>query len=221
MAEGPIRAFKFVHIAIRREADAIAKEATQVASPADAEKLAKRLAEFGETNHLHTTGEEKGLFPKLAEKEPGNELHYLFDHKDERELTKAAENAARKIASGDDSPAARDELRRKTSALSHHLDLHIRKEEEIVLPAIEKHFSPPEQGAIVGAVLSVYTPQNLQTALPWIVNWLDPADRESYLRKMMATMPPPVFANAKGWIKAGIPADAWTDLTTRVPELAS
>jgi hemerythrin-like domain-containing protein len=221
MSEGPIRAFRFVHLAIRREADGIAKEAAQLSGAPAAEKLAGRIAAFGEQALLHTKGEEKGLFPKIAEKEAGNDLHYLFDHKVEHELLETAAGLARKIASGEDSPAARQELARKTAALSHHLDLHIKKEEEIVLTTIEKHFSPPEQGAIIGQVLSVYSPEALKASILFIFNGLEPDEREAYVRKLMVAMPPPVFANVKGWIKGGLPTEAWADLTSRVPEVAS
>jgi hypothetical protein len=113
-----------------------------------------------------------------------------------------------------------ERLRRQTIALTEHLALHSRKEDELITPLVEEHFSPPEQASMLQEILAAIPRAEMSTGVPWIVSRQEPDDREAYVRGLMAAMPAPAFEAAKGWIRDGIPADQWADLTSRIEGLA-
>lgn len=219
--EGPILGIRFVHTAIRRETADIDETVASVSTPEQATALGKRIDFLALMVHLHTDGEEVAMFPKLEEKAPNFAAHYLYDHKEEESLIHEIQDLVKAVAQNpaDRTAKVRSDLQRRAAALRHHANLHVGKEESIVIPTIVKLFSPPEQGAIVQQVLSRYTPDQVREMLPWIINWLEPADRAIYMRDMSMGMPPPVFAAAKDWIRSGTSAEVWADLQKRVPDL--
>ena len=81
---------------------------------------------------LHTSGEEIGMFPTLAEIAPHIDDTYLVDH--------------------------------------------IEKENTLILPFIEEPLAHPEQGAMIGKILSTIPPEKSPTVIPWIIE-RTPTDR--------------------------------------------
>jgi len=218
MASGPIFGTRFVHKAIRKETQELeAMARTLDAGGVDA--LAERFARAVSFFHAHTAGEEGALFPALDERAPGHGAHYEADHVVENALL---DDVGALIESArTDLDAARPELQRKLVALAHHADLHIQKEDEIVLPLVAKHFSPPEQGAIVGGIMKHVPPPVLAAMVPWILNALDLDDKATFVGNLERGMPGPVFDKAKGWIQGGIPASDWAALVQRAPSLSA
>ena len=215
---GPIDALRFVHSAILAEAAALEQAAHDAGSPGDAAPLRERVALFSELVDAHTRGEEAGLFPVLAERAPKIADTYLFDHTEERALFAAMLDSLDRCAQGDAQALAT--LRRQTIALSEHSGSHVRKENELVLPYVAEHFPPPEQGEIVQKILSVFTPEQMAAAVPWIVRNVSLDEAVAYTGAISKAMPPPVFAKAKGWIEAGVPAERWQALVERVEGLS-
>lgn len=152
----PIDGIRFVHAAIVNEARAIEELARSVATPQGAGALVPRLEFFAELNDAHTRGEELGLFPPLVERSPNLADTYLLDHEDERALFAEIVTLARQCQSGDDSALMR--LRRQTVALTERAELHVRKENELVIPLCREMFSDAEQGAEYLGELSAVMP---------------------------------------------------------------
>jgi len=215
---GPINALRFVHSAIFSEAERLENRAHSELGRDEARQLAAELAVFDRLMDGHTKGEEVGLFPKLAEREPHFAETYLRDHEVEHALFRDLAAALESLSQGDDS--AHGAVRRLASAIRHHVVTHIGKENELVLPYVDASFSPPEQGQMLGQVLSVFTPQDLETFLPWIVARLDDDTAVSYLGALGGAQPPAVFAKSCAWIKAGIPEAQRARLAQRVDALA-
>lgn len=212
---GPISGVRFVHAAICTEVEAIERAA---ASDTDVGDALERITFLARTVKLHTDGEEASIFPALEEKMPAVAAAYLFDHDDEDALF------AELLRLGDDlktrdTVEKRARLRRQTIALTEHLVPHIRKEDTLVTPLLERLFSPAEQGALIGKMLAGFSPADMAKVLPWIIRSISPDDREQYLRMMKGAMPPERFAGVTGWIKAGVDGAVWDDLRRRLPEL--
>jgi len=219
MPPAPINALRFVHTAIQVEAEQLEEACRVASSPAAAGELAPRFAFLAEVIDYHTSGEEIGLFPALVERAPRIADTYLFDHEEEETLLKEINGLVTACAAGG-SEEDLTRLRRQSVALAEHITSHIRKENELILPAVEDQFTPPEQGAMVGKILSAIPQEKMALAVPWVVERQSPEVAEAYVRSLMMAMPPPVFTAAKGWIQGGVPAERWNDLTTRIPELA-
>jgi hypothetical protein len=197
--ETPVRGVRFIHRAILAEAGKI-EAAASAGRSAD---VAQRLDFFERVLHLHNTGEELGLFPDIDAKAPDVIPAYLLDHREEKGLYANLRDAC---AGG--GPA----LVRAASALANHLRLHIKKEEELIVPLVERLFSIPEQGAQVGKMLGQFSPADLGQILPWMITSLEVDDRRAYLGLMEKALPPERFAGALGMVKAGVTPEVWATL---------
>lgn len=217
---GPIASVRFIHTAIDREAADIEQRADKLTDADGARSLAEKVAFFERVNAYHTKGEETAIFPRLEEKVQHQSPAYLMDHEEERAQFQEIKSLLAELAGGATvNGSVHGRLKRQTAALRDALALHIRKENQIIVPLLDAAFSPPEQGAMVSKAVSEIPQAEMPAVLPWLVGWLDPDDREAYLRELMRVLPPPVIAAASGWLSAKLPGDAWTDLRRRIPEL--
>jgi hemerythrin-like domain-containing protein len=221
---GPIAGVRFIHTAIDREAADVESRASSLTDADGARRLADKLAFFERVNAYHTKGEEVAIFPRLEEKVKHQAPAYLLDHEEERALFAELKSLLAQLAVGLDGKLdgrLHARLVRQSAALRDSLALHIRKENEILVPLLDAAFTPPEQGVMVGQAVAEIPKEEMPAVLPWLVAWLDPDDRESYLREMMRVMPPPVISAAAGWLAEKLPTSAWSDLKRRIPELPS
>jgi hypothetical protein len=197
--ETPVRGVRFIHRAILAEVGKIESEAVEGRSAA----VAERLPFFERVLHLHNTGEEVGLFPDIEARAPDVVSAYLVDHSEEKLL----------FASLRDSCAAGGpNLVRAASAVAAHLRLHIKKEEELIVPLVERLFSIPEQGAQVGKMLAQFTPADMAQLVPWLVTSLEIEDRRTYVGLLEKVMPAAVFAAAIATVKGGVTPEVWASL---------
>jgi len=207
----PIDALRFVHSAILYESDRIDEEAAGAARGDQLTALADDVAFFEELVLLHTKGEELGLFPALADVTPHIDETYLFDHEGERSTFAALRQAidAEDLASA----------RRAAAMLRQEAHSHVEKENTFILPLVAESFPPPEQGAMVGKILSTIPPERMPAVVPWIIERVSPEEAEAYVTVLEGAMPPEVFSNAKDWIREGVSVEVWSDLSTRLPQL--
>lgn len=210
---GPINALRYVHSAILAESDRIDAVADGADSVEDLAHLADDVAFFENLVLLHTTGEEQGLFPKVAAAAPHIDETYLFDHEDERQTFTNLRSA---IADGDV-----NEARRAAVVLREHAHSHIEKENTLILPFVDEHFAPPEQGQMLGEILSTIPSEQMAQVVPWIIDRLSADDAEAYVSVLEHAMPPEAFTAAKGWIRDGVAPGMYSELTTRLPQLSS
>lgn len=210
---GPINALRYVHSAILAESDRIDAAADAAASGDELAELADDVAFFENLVLLHTKGEEHGLFPKLAEAAPHIDETYLFDHEDERQTFANLRSA---IDAGD-----LNEARRAAVVLREHAHSHIEKENTLILPFVDEHFAPPEQGAMLGAILSTIPPEQMSQVVPWIIDRLSADDAEAYVSVLEHAMPPEAFTAAKDWIRDGVAPERYGELTARLPQLTN
>jgi hypothetical protein len=197
--ETPIHGIRFIHRAILVEAARL----EQLAGEGAADVVQGRLPFFRKVLHLHNHGEELGLFPDIAARLPDVVPSYLLDHREEERLFADLLVAA---------TAGGTPLIRATTAVATHLRLHIKKEEELIVPLVDRLFAPPEQGAQVGKMLSRFTPADFTEVLPWLVTALEPEDRRTYLGLMEKVSPADRFAGMLGMIRDGVTPDVWATL---------
>ncbi len=213
---GPIDSLLFVHSAILAEAAAI-EDAAHSATTVEVPELRDRIAFFSRLVDLHTKGEEKGLFPRLAERQDQIPTPYLHDHVHERKLFSELLDLCDECKSDAD---AFVRLRRQSIALREHATAHISKENEILIPLVHETFTPEEQGVMLADILSVIPPEDMAQAVPFIVSRCDEDTAAKYVGALAGAMPPPVFEKAKGWIADGVDAERLAALKQKVPALA-
>jgi hemerythrin-like domain-containing protein len=210
---GPIDAVVAFHNAFRQDMAGIDEAALGVAR-GDA-GLAATLARYRFFNEVlvwHARGEELAIFPALEEVAPLVAEAYVRDH---RGLDAAFEALDAAVAADDGLAAAR-----ASAVFKFHLDLHLDKEDTHVYRLIRERVSVADQGKAVGVMASTVP----QDRFPEVIGWLFPLiggdDRENMTRIWMMVMPPEAFARAAQLVHAAI-GDDWTELTRRIPELAT
>ena len=111
-------------------------------------------------------------------------------------------------------------LGRQTTLLSAAITLHIRKEEDLLVPLVEQRFSFEEQAEMVRNAVGHFTPQQQQVVMPWILKAQTPDDQEAFLRMLMQEMPPDMFRTLTRWISDGVSPTQWQEILRRIPEAA-
>jgi Hemerythrin HHE cation binding domain len=197
--ETPVRGIRFIHRAILAEVDKIESEAVEGRSTA----VAERLPFFERVLHLHNTGEEVGLFPDIEARAADVVPAYLLDHREEKLLFASLRDACARGGPN---------LVRAASAVAAHLRLHIKKEEELIVPLVERLFSIPEQGAQVGKMLAQFSPADMGQLLPWMITALEVDDRRAYLGLLEKVLPPDRLAGALATVKGGVTPEVWASL---------
>ena len=215
----PAEGVRFIHAAIDTDVRALEAEAFAAETDAQLDAFAAHFALFHRIVKTHNDGEEALLFPELEKRLPRVAATYLFDHKDEAALFGAIgeQVTAARAASGTARAGELAKLRRHAVALTEHVTTHVRKENELITPLVIELFSPPEQGALVQAMIGAFSPELLAKALPWIIANIVFSEQCAYVDMMQRVMPPERFPTACGWIKAGIGDGAWSAIAAKVP----
>jgi hemerythrin-like domain-containing protein len=204
--ESPLRGVRFIHKALQHEARAIDQAARDPAS--DPAALVGRVAFFHRISKIHHASEEGSIFPDLEARRPGIAATFLVDHAEDVPLL---EEITRLAKSG-----ARQELAQKTAILKDTLRIHVKKEEEILVPLAESIFTPAEQVAQVGKMMSAFPAQDMKEIMPWLVGALELDDRVAYVGMVKHAMPPDRFEVVAGWLKESLGADAWSAIVGRL-----
>jgi len=220
MALGPMKGLEFAHNAIVATTADIEQVVLAARTPEVATELRPRVQFLARFIHGHVRGEEHAMYPPLAAKVPHIEKTFLVDHRDEEQVYADLEGLTSRCAEAG-TAASFDELRRRVSVLRAISDLHVKKENEIVLPLIGEHFDTQEQAAMIGGILSVIPAADMPRFVPWITACQTPELAVAYVGILAKNMPATAFAAAKGWIRDGVPHERWALLVQRVPELAS
>jgi zinc finger-like protein len=212
----PIQGIRFIHNAIRKGVLEIEESVRELRSAEDAARLAQSVKFLEHEVHMHTSGEEAGIYPRLDERARNVGVHYLFDHDEEENLFRALVEQLTEF-----SPNRAAEVQRSAASLRYHALLHVKKEEQIVVPLVVKHFSDDEQRSMIQAAVSGYSPEQLMQTFPWIVRAQSIEDRVTFIvDDLMKLMPPEVFGAVKVWIQNGLGETDWSDIVQRAPELA-
>jgi hemerythrin-like domain-containing protein len=216
---GPIDALRFVHAAISREVVELEQLGDRCQGPEDVRALGERVAFLGYVVKGHTDGEELGLFPALEERAPHVGAAYLHDHVDEQALFRGLAALAADATTGA-GPHLLGRVRRQTVALTEHLEPHIKKENELILPLVARLFDAAEQGAIVGRIMSSFSPADFRKIVPFMASRMNQDERAAYLGVVFRTQPPETAQAVAGLVRQGTPAADWEQLKPRVPGLA-
>jgi iron-sulfur cluster repair protein YtfE (RIC family) len=214
MAPGPIRALRFIHAALRAAAEEIETKSAAFDRPEQVAEIADAVRMFTRATRGHAAGEDAGYFPTLSERAPKVTDTFSFDHRDELQHLAELDRFA-----GD---CTQDELpafAKLASVVRAQMDLHMKKEEQLLWPLTEELFSPPEQGAIIQAILAAIPKQEMPALIPWLTNQLSDDDAVAYVELLQNVQPAPVFETTVGWIREGIRPELWSTITSRVDSL--
>lgn len=227
VSEHPMTMYLLVHDAIRREAAALEVVAAEldVDDHEGAGTLAERVAWFHRATRVHEATEEGVLFPALEARYPALAEAYVFDHDHlgEHSFDVMTDHLAA-LARPEEGVDRRTPLTlvgRAAIALNEHLWLHIEKENELLVGRVREEMTIDEQVAVASG-MGQAVPEDLRGELTaWMYRHQSMDDRETMLRVLSTTLPPPAFAGVVTALAAASPPDEWAALATRVPGLAT
>ena len=210
---GPLRSLVFVHTALRNELNDLANLAHAVArSENDIEVLKERFDWATYALHYHAAGEDAALFPAIEAKHPGVAMTFDDDHQTDDalvaemkqllEATNAQDNLSR--------------IARLADQLADRASLHMDKEERLLVPFVEEHFSMEEQGAILGGMMQAFPPEFMLKGVPWIFSHLDESLRISYATALKGAMPAEPFAMHMSNVEKQLGSDEWAPIAAAI-----
>jgi len=215
MPPGPIRGLRFVHSALRIQSAQIAEDCARLSEPAETSGLADAVGKLVRAERGHAKGEDGGYFPTLEERAPRVTAPFTFDHHHEDSHLDRLEQLVASCSSQEELA----ELKQLSVVIRESLDAHMTKEEQLLWPLTEELFSPPEQGAIIGAILAVIPPASMPELISWITEVISAEDAVAYVQLLQRVQPPEVFATTTGWIQSGVSPDRWQHLGSEIPGL--
>jgi len=208
----PLDAITVIHNAFRRDMAEIDEAAYKVAKHGgDLSPVLDRLQFHSQILISHAEGEEEAVFPAIDKVAPLVAKAYAIDHD---ELDMMTDGLEKILGAPDELVAAR-----ATAALWAHLRIHLYKEDVHLYPILRERITEAEQAPIVGHMSSKLPPEIMPKFVDWVMRLLERDDRETLTRVWMDLMPEERFAIVKPLIRDSIDAEAWAELTRRIPKL--
>ncbi len=212
----PLDGIRFIHAAIMVEAAHLDELAAAARTEQQVMEFHERLRFYENLLTIHTNGEEHHVFPLLEGKLPRSVQTYLFDHREEEEIIRRLERLA--TPRGGKGPSQPD-LAEAARDLRTHLSLHVRKENELIVPLLGELLSIPDQRTLAGALMGEVPKEMYPALLPWLLQRLTEEERVGYLQMVRAGVPPQVFASMAPLVRSSLPADELAPLIAAIPEL--
>ena len=220
---GPMQIYLYVHDALMREV-ADFEETARELNRDDADEVAafsQRVAWFQRMNAAHEDTEESVLFPALESRYPHIAASYEFDHDhlglfDEMDASLAG--LGRSDGNGDRSRMAQL-LHWQSIALNQLMRLHATKENELLLPVLDREFDLEEQVSIAGRMAARVEQPLLMEMISWMYLGQTADDREGMLRALTQALPPEAFGGVASMLSRTGSPDAWQEMERRIPSL--
>ena len=210
---GPLRSLVFVHTALRNELNDLANLAHAVArSENDIEVLRERFDWATYALHYHAAGEDAALFPAIEAKHPGVAMTFDDDHQTDDALVAEIKQLL-EAANVQDNLGR---IARLADQLADRASLHMDKEERLLVPFVEEHFSMEEQGAILGGMMQAFPPEFMLKGVPWIFSHLDESLRISYATALKGAMPAEPFAMHMSNVEKQLGSDEWAPIAAAI-----
>ena len=210
---GPLRSLVFVHTALRNELNQLAQLAHDVANGHnDIDTLKERFDWATYALHYHAAGEDAALFPAIEAKHPGVAMTFDDDHQTDDALV----DEMKQLLDSADDIETLQKIARCADQLADRASLHMDKEERLLVPFVEEHFSMEEQGAILGGMMQVFPPEFMLKGVPWIFSHLDESLRIAYATALKGAMPQEPFAMHMSNVEAKLGAEEWAPIEAAI-----
>ena len=221
----PMDMYIWFHDAILRELAGVEDAARNLNRDKtdDIEEFGEHISWFHGVTKEHERAEETILFPALEERYAKVASTYLFDHEYFEpnyfgEINACVEALSRARDNGERIVQA-ERMHRQAVALNEVMRLHIRKENELLLPVIGSEFDVDEQIDIATRMGALFDPKLMGEVSVWMYRGQDGSDRENFLRFLVRALPEEVFGKLAGVLSGIGPAEEWASFESRIPEL--
>ncbi len=212
---GPLSGVIFIHNAFRNDLQRSQSDIKFWATlgDGDADLMASNFAFLHESLALHEAAEEAVLFPAVNAIEAGKADVYIQAH---RQIDPLRDGLLEALQAKN-----ADKAFDLIMELKPLMDAHLTQEESELLTWADENISFPDQGRLAGEMAGKIPPEKMGPMVPWMARLLSPADREGVMRMWAVALPEPAFAGIKKLVQGALRPEEWSDLTGRMPELAS
>ena len=222
----PMQGVLYIHNAILVETARLENAAEELnwEDQVQAGDLAGKFEFLHEVLRLHEDGEDEAIFPALEERFSHVAAAYSFDHNNHSKMYQGIRETLTTLKTGvgrGDGPKLVRELRRKALALDALMSSHVGKENELIVPIFDEHFSIEEQGAILGKAMEHVTPDLMMKVLPWMYMAQSPDDKVGMMQEFQQMFPPEMFKGMTMMLSQAVPAADWQETVRRMPELGA
>jgi hemerythrin-like domain-containing protein len=183
----------YMHRAIRNDIANLSAASRRInqLNPQDAAKLHKWFTFFWEMVEVHHTGEDDEVFPTIMQRVPDtkNQMEVLTENHDE--LDELVEEIGVTLQNLGQDTASREESRRHlvylTSRFEKEMNEHLDREEQVVIPALARHFSAAEQIAIEKN-LKQPPLKRMALLVPWVFSALSEEEQAKGIKMLPLPM---------------------------------
>lgn len=205
---GPMQMYVYVHDAILREVAEL-EERSKDLNRDDADEvgaLADRLSWFHKMVKKHEDAEEAVLFPALNDRIRFVAESYAYDHDDfEDHVFGRIDQALEGLMQSEGNNGRRRSAElfyRQNVALHEHMRLHISKENELLLPKLEKEFDFSEQAEIAGAMAGLFDPPLMAELVAFMYRGQTLSDRIGMVTFLGNILPSEAYDNLTNGLRA-------------------
>jgi hypothetical protein len=224
--EGPLRGWYDIHQALRVELADLREHADRSADrdPEAVHAFDERFEFLRAVLTAHSAAEDGIIFAAMRLRGLDSTEELTKDHM--RELGNIYDVhrhlvEARFLGDLEDAAGPLGRARDATHRLEEDLLGHLAFEEEGIIPEVLANFSAADQASLLSKVVAENPPDLVPRILPWMIGAISPEHREAAVRDWQATLPPEVVTMLVGFLRMGLAPDVWSDLQSRVPELAN
>jgi hypothetical protein len=162
----------------------------------------------------HLQHENQFVHPAIEARASGASAAIAHDHEDHvREIAQLRDGAlALRALDPAYRPAAAHALYRALAVFVADNMLHMNVEETAHNAVLWSRYADQELQAIHGALVAAIPPQEMMTALRWMLPFLTPKERLGMLSGIRAQAPAPAFAAILDVVRPHLSSKAWTQL---------
>lgn len=110
-------------------------------------------------------------------------------------------------------------LHRQSIALNETMRLHATKENELLLPVLDREFDLDEQVSIAGRMAARVEQPLLMEMISWMYLGQTAGDREGMLLALTQALPPAAFGGVASMLSRTGSPDDWQEMERRIPGL--
>jgi hemerythrin-like domain-containing protein len=218
--KGPIKGYYYPHKAIRVELESLEKKSVTLdsESTAELEEFKHRLDFLKMFFNAHEDGEEASLYPAAGNLRKDLNKAFEWDRHISEECFKMIFEAIDEYRKSR-ARSASLKIVRGMAALGTFLGAHETKEDEILLPLIDRELDPKAQGEVIGKAMSKFPPSTVEDVEKFLIKRLTQNDRVDFLRIVKQGAPLETFKAITKWVKEVLSEEEWKELKIKMPEL--
>ena len=218
--KGPIRGYYYPHKAIRVELESLENKSVTLDSESTGglDEFKSRLDFLKLFFIAHEDGEEASLYPTANNLIKDLNKTFEWDRHVSEEYFQIIYEAIDEFRKSRERSTSL-KIVRGMAALRAFLGAHENKEDEILLPLIDRELDSKEQGQVLGKAMSKFPPSTVEDVEKFLIRRLTQDERVDFLRIVKQGAPAETFKAITEWVREVLSEKEWKELKVKMPEL--